>query len=149
MGERVRLMIPMEERHVSTARPAAFLAFGVRSYNSYMNSVKIADLKNNLSRHLARVRQGSELTVLDRDTPIARIVPFAPRPGRGGRTRAERRVSHGSGKPVSTSSSAWGSSAPAIRKAWRMGAGHEPVKLPKGTPSAVDLLIQMRRERTR
>ena len=26
---------------------------------------------------------------------------------------------------------------------------HEPVKLPKGTPSVVDLLLQMRRESTR
>ena len=48
-----------------------------------MATVKIADLKNNLSRHLAHVRQGGELTVLDRDTPVARIVPFAPRPARG------------------------------------------------------------------
>ena len=41
-----------------------------------MQVVKIADLKNNLSRYLARVRRGGELTVYDRGTPIARIVPF-------------------------------------------------------------------------
>jgi len=39
--------------------------------------VKIADLKNNLSRHLARVRAGETITVLDRDRPIARLVPIA------------------------------------------------------------------------
>ena len=55
------------------------------SYVSYMNAVKIADLKNNLSRHLLHVRKGGEITVLDRDTPVARIVPFAPRDGRASR----------------------------------------------------------------
>jgi antitoxin (DNA-binding transcriptional repressor) of toxin-antitoxin stability system len=37
--------------------------------------VGIADLKAHLSQHLRRVRAGRTLTVLDRDTPIARIVP--------------------------------------------------------------------------
>ncbi len=56
-----------------------------------MSSVRIADLKSRLSEHLRKVRRGWSLTVLDRDTPIARIVPYedngaslkvrAPRPG--------------------------------------------------------------------
>jgi prevent-host-death family protein len=37
--------------------------------------VRIADLKAHLSEHLRRVRAGRSLTVLDRDTPVARIVP--------------------------------------------------------------------------
>jgi antitoxin (DNA-binding transcriptional repressor) of toxin-antitoxin stability system len=41
-----------------------------------MTNVKIADLKANLSRHLRTVRGGDTITVLDRDTPIARIVPI-------------------------------------------------------------------------
>lgn len=41
-----------------------------------MNSVRIADLKARLSEHLRAVRRGRTLTVLDRDTPIARIVPY-------------------------------------------------------------------------
>jgi prevent-host-death family protein len=41
-----------------------------------MKQVRIADLKNNLSRHLAQVRRGGEITVYDRDTPVARIVPY-------------------------------------------------------------------------
>jgi prevent-host-death family protein len=45
-------------------------------YYGHVQLIKIADLKNNLSRHLARVRRGGEITVLDRDTPVARIVPF-------------------------------------------------------------------------
>jgi prevent-host-death family protein len=50
-------------------------------------AVKIADLKNNLSRHLARVRRGSEITAYDRNTPVARILPY--RAGHGGRTAGQ------------------------------------------------------------
>lgn len=41
-----------------------------------MNGVRIAELKSRLSEHLRKVRAGESLTVLDRDTPIARIVPW-------------------------------------------------------------------------
>lgn len=41
-----------------------------------MIRVRIADLKSHLSEHLRKVRSGHSLTVLDRDTPIARIVPY-------------------------------------------------------------------------
>jgi prevent-host-death family protein len=42
-----------------------------------MNHVGIAELKARLSEHLRAVRNGGTLIVLDRDTPIARIVPYA------------------------------------------------------------------------
>jgi prevent-host-death family protein len=42
-----------------------------------MADVGIAELKARLSEHLRAVRNGGTLTVLDRDTPIARIVPYA------------------------------------------------------------------------
>jgi prevent-host-death family protein len=42
-----------------------------------MSDVRIADLKARLSEHLRSVRNGGTVTVLDRDTPIARIVPIA------------------------------------------------------------------------
>jgi prevent-host-death family protein len=42
-----------------------------------MSDVRIADLKARLSEHLRSVRNGDSLTVLDRNTPIARIVPYA------------------------------------------------------------------------
>jgi prevent-host-death family protein len=42
-----------------------------------MKAVKIAELKSHLSRHLREVRRGQVVTVLDRETPIARLVPFA------------------------------------------------------------------------
>lgn len=41
-----------------------------------MSKVGIADLKAHLSEHLRKVRKGRTLTVLDRDTPVARIVPY-------------------------------------------------------------------------
>ncbi len=41
-----------------------------------MTGVGIADLKAHLSRHLRKVRAGRTLTILDRDTPIAAIVPY-------------------------------------------------------------------------
>ena len=45
-----------------------------------MSDVRIADLKARLSEHLRTVGNGETLTVLDRDTPVARIVPYAAQP---------------------------------------------------------------------
>lgn len=45
-----------------------------------MATVRIAELKARLSEHLRAVRKGRTLTVLDRDTPVARIVPYAAEP---------------------------------------------------------------------
>ena len=41
-----------------------------------MKAVRIAELKARLSEYLRAVRKGRSLTVLDRDTPIARVVPY-------------------------------------------------------------------------
>lgn len=41
-----------------------------------MIGVRVADLKSRLSEHLRKVRAGRTVTVLDRSTPIARIVPY-------------------------------------------------------------------------
>ena len=38
--------------------------------------VKISELRARLSEHLRRVRKGGTITVMDRDTPIAEIVPL-------------------------------------------------------------------------
>jgi prevent-host-death family protein len=40
-----------------------------------MSKVGIADLKAHLSEHLRKVRAGRTLTVVDRNTPVAKIVP--------------------------------------------------------------------------
>jgi prevent-host-death family protein len=42
-----------------------------------MTTVRIATLKARLSEYLRRVRRGHVVTVLDRDTPVAQIVPHA------------------------------------------------------------------------
>ena len=44
-----------------------------------MKRVKIAELKDQLSKHLRAVEHGAEIEVTDRDRPIARLVPV-PRP---------------------------------------------------------------------
>jgi antitoxin (DNA-binding transcriptional repressor) of toxin-antitoxin stability system len=46
------------------------------SHNGVMKMVRIAQLKSRLSQHLRAVRAGETFTVLDRDTPVARIVPI-------------------------------------------------------------------------
>ena len=46
-------------------------------YNVVMTTVRIAELKSRLSEYLRSVRKGRTLTVLDRDTPVARIIPYA------------------------------------------------------------------------
>ncbi len=45
-----------------------------------MKGVGIADLKARLSEHLKSVRKGRTLTILDRQTPVALIVPYAADP---------------------------------------------------------------------
>ncbi|MBI4600406.1 MAG: type II toxin-antitoxin system Phd/YefM family antitoxin [Planctomycetes bacterium] len=41
-----------------------------------MKSAKVSELKARLSAYLAEVRRGGMVVVLDRNTPIARIVPY-------------------------------------------------------------------------
>ncbi len=40
-------------------------------------SVKVAELKAKLSAYLRAARRGQSVTVCDRDTPVARLVPCA------------------------------------------------------------------------
>lgn len=39
-------------------------------------AVKIADFKSRLSEHLRLVRRGHEVVIKDRETPIARVIPY-------------------------------------------------------------------------
>jgi prevent-host-death family protein len=41
-----------------------------------MRTVNIGELKNQLSSYLQHVRNGEEIVIRDRSTPIARILPF-------------------------------------------------------------------------
>lgn len=44
-------------------------------------AVTIGKLRDGLSAHVRRVRRGESIVVLDRDRPVARLVPFEPDPG--------------------------------------------------------------------
>ena len=44
-----------------------------------MKQVRIAELKARLSEYLRAVRRGETVAVLDRDTPVAQIVPLRER----------------------------------------------------------------------
>jgi len=41
-----------------------------------MRKARIAELKNNLSRYIKYVRAGGSVLVLDRDEPVAQLVPL-------------------------------------------------------------------------
>jgi len=47
-----------------------------RDYLVVMKRVKIAALKARLSEHLRQVRRGESYTVMDRETPVARLLPY-------------------------------------------------------------------------
>jgi prevent-host-death family protein len=45
-------------------------------YHIVMRQVRIAELKAKLSEYLRAVRRGETIAVLDRETPVAQIVPI-------------------------------------------------------------------------
>ena len=45
-------------------------------------SVRVAEFKARLSEYLRAVRRGRDLTIYDRDQPIARVVPYESPAGR-------------------------------------------------------------------
>jgi prevent-host-death family protein len=45
-------------------------------YHMTMKKARVAELKARLSEYLRAVRNGHEVTIYDRDTPIARLVPL-------------------------------------------------------------------------
>lgn len=51
----------------------------ISSHNMTMKQVRIAELKARLSEYLRAVRRGESIAVLDRDTPVAQIVPIRER----------------------------------------------------------------------
>lgn len=57
--------------------------------------IGIRELRDGLSRHLARVREGRTVTITDHGRPIARIVPV------GVPTRLEQLVAEGRVQPAS------------------------------------------------
>lgn len=59
-----------------------------------MSEVGIRELRDGLSRHLARVREGHVITVTDHGRPVARIVPV------GVPTKFEQLVASGAVTPA-------------------------------------------------
>ena len=55
-----------------------------------MTTVSISELKANLSRYVREVRRGGEVQVLDRGTPVARLVPVVEDNRHGVRERLIR-----------------------------------------------------------
>ena len=47
----------------------------ISSHNKTMKQVRIAELKSRLSEYLRDVRRGETISVLDRETPVAQIIP--------------------------------------------------------------------------
>jgi prevent-host-death family protein len=47
-------------------------------YVSHVKQVKISEAKNNLSRYLKYVARGGCVRILDRDVPVADLVPIEP-----------------------------------------------------------------------
>ena len=43
-----------------------------------MRSVKIGELKAKLSAHISYAKNGEEVLIFDRETPVARLVPLGP-----------------------------------------------------------------------
>jgi antitoxin (DNA-binding transcriptional repressor) of toxin-antitoxin stability system len=54
-----------------------------------MKRVRIAELKARLSEHVREVRRGASYAVMDRETPVARLVPYGAE-GEGLRIRPPR-----------------------------------------------------------
>ncbi len=42
--------------------------------------VKVSEFKVHLGRYLKEVKTGGEITVLDRETPVAKLIPFVEEP---------------------------------------------------------------------
>ena len=71
MASRGRSIVDQVQLHFILAFVTSY------DYHMTMKGVQIAELKSRLSEHLRKVRAGRTVTVLDRNTPIARIVPYA------------------------------------------------------------------------
>lgn len=62
---------------VPTVTGNALAEVVLHDYHVTMTRVGVAELKARLSEYLRAVRKGHDLTIMDRDQPIARVVPYA------------------------------------------------------------------------
>jgi prevent-host-death family protein len=107
-------------------------------------NANIATLKNNLSRYLKSVQAGEEVVVLDRERPVARLVPFrAADPARKGARSAVARAAEELETMVQRGALSHGGD-PQQTAAWLKS--HRAVKAPAGSPALSDVCLQMRGE---
>ena len=66
-----------------------------------MRTAKISELKARLSAHIAFVKNGEEVLIFDRNTPVARLVP--PGPVGDEDARRSRLIAKGTITPAKTS----------------------------------------------
>src|SRR5258706_4940258 len=60
------------------------------SYNSFMKSASVSKTKNELSSLLDQVKQGETILILDRNRPVAKIIPAGATDQDGRIARLER-----------------------------------------------------------
>ncbi len=103
----------------------------------------IAILKNNLSKYVKAVREGEEVIVMDRNQPVARLVPYReearPKRRRASAADEEARIDDLYQRGVISHRG-----DPAAVAAWAKSV--KPLKRPAGTPALSDLLLKMREE---
>ncbi len=92
-----------------------------------MDSVGVRDLRQNLSKYLALVKDGQSLAVTERGREVARLAPSGPPDSPIARLVAER-----------------GATMPRGNLLDRIGASDRP---PAGPPYSEELLEEMREER--
>jgi prevent-host-death family protein len=107
-----------------------------------MNMARVAELKNNLSRYLSYVREGGEVLILDRDTPVARLVPFAA----GHEIRAEGLAAEEQLGQMERQGLISRGNPAAVRE-WL--ESRRPLPVPAGTRSLLETLLEMRAEDSR
>lgn len=66
------------KRALDAESPLVYMV--IHDYHVTMKRIGVADLKARLSEYLRVARKGGEVVVMDRDQPIARIVPYAATP---------------------------------------------------------------------
>ena len=96
-----------------------------RSVNVAIDTVGVRELKDNLSRYLAMVRDGGEVVVTEHGRPVARVISIQ---GRSSAERLAELVAAGQMTPART----------------RRRAAPRPVKLPRGA-GVSDLVKDQRR----
>src|SRR6185295_1117856 len=67
-------------RNIVVCTTFPFAVLTTYGQNEVMKSAKVSELKAKLSAYLSEVRGGGSVIVYDRNTPIARLVPFHEEP---------------------------------------------------------------------